>query len=147
MQQEEASSSYVGRDDLESPPVPAVDKPPDLVASLVHVSREGKLPPLSTTTLPHTEVSPPQQLQLLPQHQYVVPQADQKHHLQVSQIAAAPSTKLSITPSIYSPALDNARLTEPFSPIYPLQDSESEDRSPTSIVRCKSSVPKEQMRF
>jgi hypothetical protein len=141
MQQEEPASSYPGRDDLESP---HVHKLPDLVASLVHVSTEEKLPPLNTTTTVCTEPTPTtQQLQLLTQHQYVVPHADKQHHLQVSQITTSPSIKSSITSSIYSsqdsPAFDNARLTEPFSPVYPLQGSESEERSPTPIDQCKPS--------
>lgn len=148
MQQEEAaSSSYASRHDLESPQVPASDKPPDLVASLVHVSRERKLP-LTTTASVRAESAPTQQLQLqlLTQNQYVVPHVDQQHHLQVSQIATSPSTNPSIRSSIYGPqagpALDNARLTEPFSPVYPLQDSELEERSPTPIDQCKPSSPK-----
>jgi hypothetical protein len=142
MQQEEAASSYAAGDDLESPRVMAVGTSPDLVASLVHVSRKGKLP-LTTTTSVHTEAEATQPLQRLSQHQYVVPQVDKQRHLQVSQIAASPSTKTSITSSIYSsqesPALDNARLTEPFSPIYPLHDSEFEERSPAPIDQCKLS--------
>jgi hypothetical protein len=143
MQQEEAASSYAGHDDLESPPRLVED----LVASLVHVNRKGKLPLLTTTrttTSVPTDSAPSQQLQVLTQHQYVVPHANQQHLLQVSQIAASPSTHVSITSSIDnsshdSPALDNARLTEPFSPVYPLLDSESEGRSPTSIDQCKPS--------
>ena len=139
--QQEPASSYAGRDDLESP---SVHKLPDLVASFVHVSIEGKLPPLNTTTTVCTEPAPTtQQLQLLTQHQYVVSHVDQQHHLQVSQITTSPSIKSSITSSIYSsqdcPAFDNARLTKQFSPVYPLQDSESEGRSPTPIDQGKPS--------
>jgi hypothetical protein len=144
MQQEELVSSYAGRDDLESLRAAAVEKPPDLVASLVHVSREGKLPLTTTaTTLVPTESALTQQSQLLTQHQYVVPQVDKQYNLQVSQITTSPGTQTSIASSTYSsydgPALDGARLTEPFSPVLPLYNSDSAERSPTSIGQCKPS--------
>jgi hypothetical protein len=144
MQQEELVSSYAGRDDLELLRAAAVEKPSDLVASLVHVSREGKLPlTTAATTSVRTESALTQQLQFLTQHQHVVPQVDKQHNLQVSQITISPGTQTSIASSTYSsydsPALDSAQLTEPFSPALPLYNSESAERSPMPIGQCKPS--------
>jgi hypothetical protein len=141
MQQDEPASSYATQGDLESPPV--VEEPPDLVASLVHVSRERKLQLTPTTTSLHTERAPTQPLQVLKHHQYVVSKIDKQHNPQVSQITAPPNTKASITSSISSPhdspTFDNARLTEPFSPVLRVYTSDSGERSPTPVNHCKIS--------
>lgn len=145
MADERAAASYAGvagREDLESPRLAAVDKPPDLVALLVHVSSERKLPPLTTTTSAR-ESGATQSQCLQPstqhQHQYAEPPGDKHAHLQVSQIATPPTTTACITSAVPSPqdspALDDARLTEPFSPVFPLHDSEPEERDPTPAAQ------------
>jgi hypothetical protein len=141
MQEEQAQSSHAAGDDLESQWAAAVEESPDLVASLVHVSRDDQLPPSPSTSV--RTVSPPtQQEQLLLQQQHVVPHVDKQHHFQISQITKAPALKTlaiaSIPSSKGSPALDHARLTEPFSPDYPPRDFESEGRSLVPIDQCKT---------
>jgi hypothetical protein len=145
----------VSYDDLESPWVAAVNEPPDLVASLVHVSTEGKLPRTTTsTTLSATTTSiptefvpaPTQQLPLLTQHHYVATQINNQQRVQVSHMNTLPAPKLtivsSLSNSLESPAsAKNARLTEPFSTVYPIyeSDSESEAQAPSIPDQCRLS--------
>lgn len=141
MKHEEATSSHADDDDLESHRVAAV-KAPDLVASLVHVSRDDQLPPSSTITTVRTGSTPTHQLQVLQQQQYVVPRVDELHHFQISQITKSSTLKTSAVSSRHnsrdSPALDNARLIEPFSPDYPPQEFDSEGRDLVPVAQCKT---------
>jgi hypothetical protein len=141
MQQENATSSHAAGDDLDLKRAAVVEEAPDLVASLVHVSNDDQLPPSPTTSL-RTASAPSQQVQLVEKQQYVVPHIDEQHHFQISQITKSLGLKTWAVPSTHytqdSPAVDNARLTEPFSPDYHLPDFESEERSLVPIGKCKT---------